>query len=145
MGKVEFLSEVPLFSGCSKSEIRAIADLTTSVAFTPEQVIVAQGTPGYALYLITQGLVEVVCDGAVVKQLSEGEFFGEMSLLDEAPRTATVRAVENTRCLILSTWDLKALLQRQPGIALSLLGHLSRRLRVAQRQIAASSAGCAGA
>ena len=64
-----------------------------------------------------------------------GDFFGEMSLLDQAPRSATIRAIEQTQCLMLSSWDFKALLERYPSIAVKLLEVLSRRLRVADERI----------
>ena len=92
-----------------------------------------QGTPGQAFYLLLSGRVEILRDGTSLA-FGPGDFF-EMSLLDQAPRSATIKALEQTTCLMLSSWDFKALLERHPSIAIKLLEVLSRRLRVADERI----------
>lgn len=130
MAHEEFLGKVPLFAACVPAEIEAIAAVAQANEFQPGQIIVTQGTPGTAFYLILQGRVEIMRDGSSLGALSAGDFFGEMSLLDNAPRSATIRALETTTCLMLSSWDFKALLEQHPSIAIKLLEVLSRRLRV---------------
>jgi len=131
----EFLSRVPIFANCTAAEISAIAAVTQESYFQPGQIIVTQGTPGQAFYLILSGRVEILRDGTSLGAFGAGDFFGEMSLLDSAPRSATIRAIETTSCLMLSSWDFKALLEKHPGIAIKLLEVLSRRLRVADERI----------
>ncbi len=135
MSHEDFLARVPIFSGCTPEEIAAVAGVSQESLFEPGQVIVSQGTPGQAFYLVVDGRVEYARDGKVLGTFGPGEFFGEMSLLDEAPRSATVRAIEPTRCLMLSSWDFKALLLQKPEIALKLLEVLSRRLRIADERL----------
>ncbi len=94
-----------------------------------------QGTPGQAFYLVLTGRVEIIRDGQSLGAFGPGDFFGEMSLLDHAPRSATIKALEPTNCLMLSSWDFKALLEKHPSIAVKLLEVLSRRLRVADERI----------
>ncbi len=135
MAHDEFLARVPIFGNCSAEEIRAIDGVAHEGFFQPEQIIVTQGTPGQAFYLILAGRVEILRDGVSLGAFGQGDFFGEMSLLDQAPRSATIRAIDHTTCLMLSSWDFKALLEKHPSIAVRLLEVLSRRLRVADERI----------
>ena len=135
MSHEEFLGRVPIFSNCTTEEIAAVAGVAQESFFQPGQIIVTQGTPGQAFYMITSGRVEIVRDGTSLGAFGPGDFFGEMSLLDQAPRSATIRAIEEVSCLMLSSWDFKALLERHPSIAIKLLEVLSRRLRVADERI----------
>lgn len=135
MSHEEFLARVPVFAQCTAAEIHAIAAVAQESLFQPDQIIVTQGTPGQAFYLILAGRVEILRDGVSLGAFSAGDFFGEMSLLDSAPRSATIRAVDQTSCLMLSSWDFKALLEQHPSIAIKLLEVLSRRLRVADERI----------
>jgi CRP/FNR family cyclic AMP-dependent transcriptional regulator len=80
---------------------------------------------------VVDGRVRVVRDGQVLARLGPGEFFGELSVLDGAPRIASVVADEPTTCLALSTWDAERVLREQPGVALAVLRVLAGRLREA--------------
>lgn len=131
----EFLARVPIFGKCSPQEIQAIAAVAQESHFEPGQIIVTQGTPGQAFYLVLAGRVEILRDGSSLGALGPGDFFGEMSLLDQAPRSATIRALDPTDCLMLSSWDFKTVLERHPTIAIKLLEVLSRRLRVADERL----------
>lgn len=135
MSHEEFLGRVPIFSNCTPEEIAAITGVAQESFFQPGQVIVTQGTPGQAFYMILAGRVEILRDGVSLGAFGPGDFFGEMSLLDSAPRSATIRALDHVSCLMLSSWDFKALLERHPSIATKLLEVLSRRLRVADERI----------
>ncbi|NTU71057.1 MAG: cyclic nucleotide-binding domain-containing protein [Coriobacteriia bacterium] len=135
MANEEFLARVPIFANCTGEEIAAIAGVAQEGYFQPSQVIVTQGTPGQAFYLVLSGRVEILRDGTSLGAFGPGDFFGEMSLLDQAPRSATIRALDQTTCLMLSSWDFKSLLERHPSIAIKLLEVLSRRLRVADERI----------
>ncbi len=135
MAHEEFLVRVPIFAGCTPAQIASISALAQDSYYQPGQIIVTQGTPGQAFYLILTGRVEILRDGTSLGAFGPGDFFGEMSLLDQAPRSATIRALEATSCLMLSSWDFRSLLEQQPGIAIKLLEVLSRRLRVADERI----------
>jgi CRP-like cAMP-binding protein len=135
MAHEEFLARVPIFANCTPEEISAITAVAQMSGFQTGQIIVTQGTPGQAFYLIIEGRVEIIRDGQSLGSFGPGDFFGEMSLLDQAPRSATIKAIEPTNCLMLSSWDFKALLESHPSIAVKLLEVLSRRLRVADERI----------
>lgn len=131
MAHEQFLARVPIFANCTAAEIGAIAEVAQEQAFQAGQIIVSQGTPGQAFYMILTGRVEIIRDNNSLGAFKPGDFFGEMSLLDSAPRSATIRALEPTTCLMLSSWDFKRTLETHPSIAVKLLEVLSRRLRVA--------------
>jgi CRP-like cAMP-binding protein len=135
MSHEEFIARVPIFASCTPDEVSAIADVAQDSFFQPGQIIVTQGTPGQAFYMILKGRVEVLRDGVSLGGFGPGDLFGEMSLLDQAPRSATIRAIDEVECLMLSSWDFRALLDRHPSIAIKLLEVLSRRLRVADEKI----------
>lgn len=135
MSAEEFLSRVPIFASCSPEETSAIAAVAQESFYQPGQIIVTQGTPGQAFYMITAGRVEILRDNVSLGAFGPGDFFGEMSLLDAAPRSATIRAIDTVSCLMLSSWDFRALLERHPSIAIKLLEVLSRRLRVANERM----------
>lgn len=130
-----FLSKVPLFSNCTPAEIAAIAAVAQEHSYAAGQIIVTQGTPGQAFYMVISGQVEMLRENKSIGMFGPGDFFGEMALLDQAPRSATVRAIGETSCLMLSSWDFKALLEQHPSIALKLLEVLSRRLRAADERL----------
>lgn len=136
MTNAEFLARVPIFESCLPDQVASILAVAQEHTYAPGQIIVTQGTPGQAFYLITAGRVAIERDGLALGAFGQGDFFGEMSLLDNAPRSATIRAIDETRCLMLSSWDFKSLLERHPAIAIRLLEVLSRRLRVADERLA---------
>lgn len=131
----EFLSRVPIFASCTPGEISQIAAVAQENDFQPGQIIVTQGTPGQAFYLVLSGRVEIIRDQTSLGAFGPGDFFGDMSLLDTAPRSATIRAIEPTTCIMLSSWDFKAMLAEHPSIAIKLLEVLSRRLRVTDERV----------
>lgn len=135
MAHEEFIARVPIFGSCTADEIKAITGVAQESHFEPGQIIVTQGTPGQAFYLVLAGRVEILRDNKSLGAFGPGDFFGEMSLLDQAPRSATIRAIDATDCIMLSSWDFKSLLEHYPSIAVKLLEVLSRRLRVANERL----------
>jgi len=135
MAHEEFLSRVPLFSNCTPEEIAALGAVAREHSYTPGQIIVTQGTPGQAFYMVLVGRVEIIRDGKALGAFGPGDFFGEMSLLDSAPRSATIAAIEPTKCLMMSSWDFRSTLESYPTIAVKLLEVLSRRLRAADERL----------
>jgi CRP/FNR family cyclic AMP-dependent transcriptional regulator len=81
------------------------------------------------MFIVSAGRVRVVRDGSTLARLGPGEFFGELSVLDGAPRNASVVADEPTTCLALATWDVERVLREQPGVALAIMRVVVARLR----------------
>ena len=129
--KTDLLRRVELFSDVSARALGAIADATVDIEYSSGQYIVRQGQIGTGFYLVADGRVRVIRGSDVVAELGPGEFFGELSVLDQAPRTAHVVAVEPTICLALASWDFTKILEQNPKIALSVLRMMAQRLRAA--------------
>ena len=127
------LGNVPLFAGLDESALTALGEMTFQKTFQPGEAIVEEGHTGNGLYVILSGRVEVVksdnTDRAqVLATLEAGEPFGELALLGEWKRTATVRAVDVTTCLGIDRWLFLAHLQREPAIAVKMLQFVAQRL-----------------
>src|SRR5439155_645644 len=128
------LQKVPLFSQLAPVELERVAEITRERSYPRNSVILFEDDPGDALYVVATGQVKVVLIGedgreVILSVLGEGDFFGEMSLIDEEPRSAHVIAMEDSNLLVIRREDFQAILQQSPGIAMGLLRELSRRLR----------------
>jgi CRP/FNR family transcriptional regulator, cyclic AMP receptor protein len=132
--KTAWLARVELFEGCSPAALRQIAERSGEIEFPAGRHIVTQGMIGNGLYIIVAGLARVVKGDETVALLGPGEFFGELSVIDQLPRTASVVAEEDTTCLGLASWDLIAEIERDPQLALNLLRGLASRLRAVREQ-----------
>ena len=127
--RAELLGGCPLFKGIDADGLTKLAELATPVDFPAGHVIARQGEIGTGFFVIISGRVRVVRDGAVVARLGPGEFFGELSVLDQMPRNATVAAEETTSCLALASWDFDKVLLAEPALTLAILRGVARRLR----------------
>jgi len=126
------LASVPLFSGFSQKQIRLVAESGREYKYKAGTTIVEDGSVGVGFYMVLNGKVEVRKGQRVLAGLSNGQFFGEMSLIDGEPRSADVIAVQPTECFTLSTQVFSALVKRRPELALLVLKELVKRLRVVQ-------------
>ena len=140
---VEFLKHVRLFQDLDRKSLEAIANAAVEQSYTVGQDIVRQGDTGVGAFILKTGRVEAIQDrGGHQHRLAElktGDVFGEMALLDEFPRSATVRAIEPTTCLGIQRWHFRGILESHPQIALALLPVLTKRLRNAEREDEASA------
>ncbi len=136
-GNVEFLKRVQLFEDLDQRSLDSIANSAVEQSYQAGQEIVRQGDTGVGAFIIRSGRVEVVQErggsSERIGELKAGDVFGEMALLDEFPRSATVRAIEPTTCLGIQRWHFRGILESHPQIALALLPVLTRRLRSAEK------------
>ena len=133
---MKFLYNVPLFKSLTRRQIEQLAKRVLDRDYAAGSTIVSQGKGGEGFFVVYDGKVDVVrerADGnkAVVNHLSAGDFFGEMALLDDGPRTATCVAVDATRCYVLPRWDFMAVLKEDPDMAITILEEMARRFRAA--------------
>lgn len=140
LAPLEVLKKVPLFAGMREGDIQAFADLVRERTYPKGSVIVFEDDPGDALYLVAGGQVKVVLIGedgreVILSVLGEGSFFGEMALIDDQPRSATVIAMTDSSVLVLRREDFQSRLRASPEIAIALLREISRRLRRADEKI----------
>ena len=127
------LAEVPIFAGCSKKELQAIAKTVRQIDHPAGTVIATEGEPGAGLFVIDRGEADVTIGGKKVNHLGAGDFFGEMALLDGGPRTATVTATTDISLYALTEWVFRGLLVEHPSIALRTLEAMATRLRGATK------------
>jgi len=132
---LERLHSVPLFSGLKDKQLRSVLASGKQKTYPEGGVIVSEGEMGVAFYLILDGRVEVRRKGKVMAKLGNGNFFGEMSLLDSNPRSSDVVAVAPTTCLLLSSWDFQAFVESNSEVAMNLLRTLIHRLRESNKSL----------
>jgi CRP-like cAMP-binding protein len=126
---VKLLKKTPLFNQFTEDELEATLRTAKEREFNPGTTIVKEGdTGGLGFYLILEGQVEVRKGNKSLAKWGSGDFFGEMSLLLDTPRTADVVALEKTRCVMVTRWDLRALISTHPDMALKMQAELARRL-----------------
>ena len=127
---LELLKDVPLFSGFSKKNLKKAVNSAHEKNFEEGQPIVREGEKkNIGFFLILDGQVEVKQGKKTLSTLGPGQFFGEMSALDGEPRSADVVPTTDTKCLILTNWDIKSLIKTYPDIAMEIIEELTRRLR----------------
>ncbi len=132
---VEMLQRVSLFSGLSRQDVERIANKFVERSFRAGESIVREGDEGVGFYLIVEGSAEVRRSGKNLSKLGQGNFFGELTVIDEQPRSADVIAVEQTRCLVLNTFNFSGLVHAYPSIAMKILKELARRLRTTDQAL----------
>lgn len=133
---VNFLKNVPLFKGLKNRQLENLAKRMVVRDYRAGDVIVTQGKGGEGIFILTSGAAEVVrqrADGEsiVVNRFGPTDFFGELALLDDGPRTATVTATEPTTCLVLVRWDFMAVLKEDADMVVTILVELAQRFRLA--------------
>jgi CRP-like cAMP-binding protein len=135
-----FLKNVPVFRGFNDEHLGNLAKLVKVQSFAGEQIIFNQEDKGDALFIIQKGRIKVSLFSEAGKEiilsiLREGDFFGEMALIDGEPRSANVTAIDPSELLILERTDFLEYLKRSPDLTLMLLVEMSRRLRIADDKI----------
>jgi CRP/FNR family transcriptional regulator len=132
--RLERLGSVRLFDGLNKADLNQILAISRVVYHDEGHTIIHEGDTGAGFQLILEGEARVVRGGRTAVRLGPGEFFGEMALIDEGPRTATVIAATPMTTLGIAAWDFRALVKSRPNMAWRLLVHLTSRLREAQKR-----------
>jgi CRP/FNR family cyclic AMP-dependent transcriptional regulator len=130
------LGKVSLFKGLKDKQLKKIAASGKELVYTPGQVKVEEGAFGVGFYLILEGTVEVRKGKKSLAQLKAGDFFGEMSLFDEQPRSASVSAVTETRCLGITSWSFIGMVKSDPDIAVNMMKEMAVRLRRTDKALA---------
>jgi CRP/FNR family cyclic AMP-dependent transcriptional regulator len=129
------LGQVPLFSNLSRRHLRRLADQAEEASYAAGATIVADGDEGDTFYVILEGEAKVVRGNRTISRMGPGEFFGEISLLDGGPRTASVIADTPVLAARLSKRSFDRMVLDEPGLAAKLLSVVARRLREAERSI----------
>lgn len=132
--KILLLRGMEIFEGLAVAELAAVASVTEEYVAQSGEVIIREGDVGDNMYLIVKGRVGVTGQGeddctVDIAQLSDGDYFGEMALFDDAPRSATVTASTRSRLLVLYKREFHETVREYPQVALQICKELSRRLR----------------
>ncbi len=126
--KADALGRAPLFEGLSKDELRALAKVTEDLEVDAGKVLCREGEAAREFFVIVDGRVEVSRDGRPLSTLADGDFFGEIALIEDLPRTATVIATSPLRFFVLTRQAFRSLLSRQPEVENKILRALARRV-----------------
>ena len=132
----DFLAKVPLYKALRRRQLEGLAKTMVEQDYAAGQDIVTQGESGVGLFIIVTGTADVVhvrTDGSktVVNTFGPTDYFGELALLTEGPRTASVVAQEPTSCLVLTRWNFLAVLKGDAEMSISILEELALRFRTA--------------
>ena len=126
--KVELISKVPLFSECSKTDLKKVAQLADELDIADGRDLTREGEPGREFFVLVDGEAVVRRRGRKVATLAPGDFFGEMALLTDAPRNATVTTTGDARVLVVADRDFRRLLRESPQLQVKVLQALAERI-----------------
>jgi CRP/FNR family cyclic AMP-dependent transcriptional regulator len=129
------LADVPLFRNVSRRHLRHIASLGRTRRYAPGTSILRAGDAATAFFVLIDGTVRVIPASGRARRLRAGEFFGEMALFDEAPRSATIVAEDEVLTVTISRRAFSKLLKQEPSLSYELLRTLAQRLRVAEKSV----------
>ena len=125
----DLIASLSLFSSCSKRELSLLAGIAEQVDAPRGTVVCREGQTDLGLHVVVDGTVRVAVGGAERRQLGRGAFFGEISLFDGGPRSATVEATTDVTLLHVPAWAFNAVLKQEPELAIKMLKELSSRIR----------------
>jgi CRP-like cAMP-binding protein len=129
--KVELLKRVPLFADCSRGELEQIAQLADEIDLDQGKELTRLGESGREFFVLLEGEADVSQDGTSINTLKAGDFFGEIALVEETPRTATVTATTPVRVLVITDRAFRRLLGEQPELQRKVLVALAERVKPA--------------
>ena len=126
--KVKIISGVPLFAGLSKRELAQVASIADEIDLGPGRTLIREGERGREFFILLDGSADVTRKGKHLATRKAGDFFGEVALMCNVPRVATVITTSPTRALVVTDRDFRSLVKRTPGIALKVLEAVGERL-----------------
>ena len=130
--KADALGRCPFFAGLSRSELIELAKATEDMEVEEGKVLTREGESGREFFVIIDGEVAVTKDGSEIRRLGPGDFFGEIALVEDTPRTATVTAAAPLRFFVLTRQSFRSLLARQPELEQKVNEALKERLRTTE-------------
>jgi CRP-like cAMP-binding protein len=126
--KTELIKQAALFSHCSKRELGAIGEIADEIDLKEGKELTRQGKPGREFFVLVEGTADVIKNGRKVGALKAMDFFGEIALIHQSPRTATVKSTSPVRALVITDRNFRRLMTEQPEIQRKVLEALAERL-----------------
>jgi CRP/FNR family transcriptional regulator, cyclic AMP receptor protein len=126
--KVELIKSAPLFSECSRKHLNEIAEIADEIDLSEGKELTKEGGPGREFFVLIEGTADVKRGNRRINEMGAGDFFGEISLITERPRTATVVATSPVRALVITDRSFRRLLEHQPEIQGKVMSALAARL-----------------
>jgi CRP/FNR family transcriptional regulator, cyclic AMP receptor protein len=126
--KIELLKSVPLFSECSRKHLNEIAGIADEIDLRDGKELTKEGQPGREFFVLIEGTADVTKGSRRVNRIGPGDFFGEIALVRQTPRTATVAATSPIRALVITERSFRSLLEHQPEIQGKVMSALAARL-----------------
>ena len=126
--KTELIRQVPLFSRCSRAELKEIAKLADEIDLRQGKEMTREGAPGREFFVLLEGTADVRKKGRKINTLGAGDFFGEISLVSRQPRTATVTATSPVRALVVTDYSFRHLLDESPQIKTKVMEAMAERI-----------------
>ena len=130
------LAQVPLFAGLKERNLKMLSESLRERSFAEGETIAAEGKSGVGFFVIAEGEASVSVDGKERATLRAGDHFGELALIDDGSRTATVTATTPLHCYAMTSWEFRPLVQENSTVAWHLLQNLTKRLREADSRSA---------
>ena len=130
-GPVDLLQRVPIFSDLDRKELGRIAASMKERTFGSGDTVTSEGQTGVGFFVIESGQAKVTVGGEDRRRLGPGDYFGEVALLNESARTATITAESDLKCYGLTSWEFRPLVETQPSIAWKLLQAMSKTYQTA--------------
>ena len=127
--KLELLRRIPLFAGLNRRQIERLGQLTDEVDVPDGRVLMRQGDPGHEMFIVISGTVKIERDGREIARRSDGEFVGEIALVDHGPRSATVTTEGRARLIVIGHQAFNSLMDEFPGLEREVLRTLAQRVR----------------
>lgn len=128
--KLELLRKVPLLARLDRKELEQVAQICDEVDLPNGRVVMKQGTPGDEFFVIISGSVRIERDGQHIRDMGDGDFFGELAMLANVPRTATATCTSDGRFLVLGHREFNGLLAQYPSVQAAVLHAVAQRMVV---------------
>jgi CRP/FNR family transcriptional regulator, cyclic AMP receptor protein len=133
---VELIRSVPLFADLNDRELRDVANSMKERTFTAGDTVMQEGKGGVGFFVIDEGTATVSVGGDDLRTLRSGEYFGEIALIADIDRTATIKANTDLRCYGMTFWDFRPLVEGNATIAWKLMQQMAQRLKQAEQRSA---------
>ena len=128
---IDHLQQVPLFAACSRKDLQLVARRAEDVRVAAGKTLVSEGETGHEFFVILEGNAKVSRQGRKIANIGPGAAFGELALLEKAPRNATITAETDMELVVLGQREFAGLIDEVPGFARKLLAGMAKRLREA--------------